>query len=106
MGRWFGLRPWEVGDLLLTDVWRYERFMASHPPVDLLYAAKMNYNAPEKKDKPKSIKEAARSNRAALAQAGIPLPDPKRLPKLPANMRSPELLGIIDEMRAQCQTTS
>lgn len=84
--------------MLLTDVWRYERFMVAHPPVDMLYAVKNGFKAPEK-DKPKSFKEAARANRAAMAQMKIPMLNPERLPKLPEHLRSKELLGIIDEMR-------
>lgn len=85
--------------MLLTDVWRYERFMVQHPPIDILYAIRHGFKAPEK-DKPKSLKEAARANRAAMSALPARMQlNPSRLPKLPAHLKSPELLGIIDEMR-------
>lgn len=87
--------------MLLTDVWRYERFMVQHPPLDILYAIRHGFKAPEK-DKPKSLKEAARANRAAMSALPAKMQlNPARLPKLPENLKSPELLRIIDEMRAQ-----
>jgi len=75
--------------------------MVQHPPLDILYAARHGFKSPEAKDKPKSFKEAARANRAAMAALPIPQLNPDRLPKLPQHLRSPELLGIIEEMRAQ-----
>jgi hypothetical protein len=84
--------------LLLTDVWRYERFMVQHPPMDMLYAIRHGFKAPE--SKPKSLKEAARANRAAMSALPARMQlNPSRLPKLPEHLKSPELLGIIDEMR-------
>lgn len=72
--------------------------MVQHPPMDMLYAIRHGFKAPE--SKPKSLKEAARANRAAMSALPARMQlNPSRLPKLPAHLASPELLGIIEEMR-------
>ena len=40
--------------------------MVQHPPLDILYAVRHGFKAPEK-DKPKSLKEAARANPVSIA---------------------------------------
>lgn len=86
--------------MLLTEVWRYERFMVQHPPLDILYAIRHGFKAPDSRDRPRSIQEAARANRAAMSNLPPRLQlNPERLPKLPAHLKTPELLSIIDEMR-------
>lgn len=93
--------------MLLTDVWRLDGFLAQYPPVDLLFAAWIKYESPAaaRKDNVVPIRERGKRNAQALAALPPKLqPNVARLPKLaqmPAFLRTPESLAMIEQARAQ-----
>ena len=91
--------------MLLTDVWRLDSFLVRHPPVDMLVAGWMKYEPPaERGSNVVDIREAAKHNRQAMASLPVQLqPRVGKLPtldKMPAFLRAPEHLAMIERVRA------
>lgn len=87
--------------MLLTDFQHLDGFLADHPPLDILAAAWLGVKPAGAQKKP-SIREAGRMNSEALAQAHVPAPKRlKQLADMPAFLRTPEQLKMIESMRAQ-----
>ena len=85
--------------MLLTDFLHLEGYLADHPPLDILAAAWLGIKPKDSGKKP-TIREAARMNSEVLAQ----LPAQRRVKQLadmPAFLRTPEQLAMIDSVRAQ-----
>jgi hypothetical protein len=84
----------------LTDFWMLDAFMAEHPPADILVAAYLGYRAPGrdgKRGRP-SMREAARMNSEALAKMP-PRRNVRKLADMPAFLRTPEQLKMIEDVR-------
>ena len=107
MARWFGYTLSEIDALLLTDVWMLDRFLARHPPVDMLVASYLGYKQPGEKGKLRKPNrhEAARANAEALA-AMPPRRNVKTLAQMPEFLRTPEKMKMLEETRRQWQTTN
>jgi hypothetical protein len=97
-----------VRSVLLTDFWLLDRFILNHPPIDVLMAARYGYRAPASEDDPHprpSPREAARMNSEALAQ--LPMRKKiKKLAEMPAFLRTPDQLKMVEEMKKRWQTNS
>ena len=97
-----------VRAVLLTDFWLLDRFILNHPPIDVLLAAHLGYKSPASEDEPRSrpsVREAARMNSEALAQLPV-RKKIKKLAEMPAFLRTPDQLKMIEDMRKQWQTSS
>jgi hypothetical protein len=99
MVRWHGYKPAEVRAMLLTDFWMLDGFLARHPPLDISIAAYLGVHSQRKGRM--TPKEAARVNAKALAQ----LPARRNAQPLPARLRTPEHLALLEKMKAEWQTT-
>ena len=93
--------------MLLTDFWMLDGFMAAHPPADILIAAYLGYKAPawDGKRRKVSVREAARMNSEALAKMP-PRRNVKQLAQMPAFLRTPEQLKMIDDMRKEWKNSA
>lgn len=92
--------------MLLTETWVLDAFLAEHPPVDLLAAAWMGYKAPVRSgQKAPGIRQLAKSNSEALAK----LPPRRKVAtvsQMPAFLRTPGQLAMIEGMKLEWQTNS
>ncbi len=99
MGRYFGMRPAEVRDLLMTDFFMLDGFLLRHPPVDLLVAAYLGVKPQGRAERRADPTVMAKLNAEALeampARRRI-----KMIDQMPAFLRTPEKLQRIEEMRA------
>ena len=85
-------------------MWELEEFLVEHPPADWLIAAYLGYKAPG--SKVRNIREAAQANSSVLGdmgKSGVKL-QRKNLLQMPAYLRSPEKLAMIEKMKAEWQT--
>lgn len=100
--------------MYLKDFWLMERFYARYPPVDILVAAYVGYEAQGAKEEKKSVRQAARSNSAALRSTFHPRVDAtfgdllkprgrggKTLADMPAYLRTPEKMAMMAKMKAE-----
>jgi hypothetical protein len=93
--------------MLLTDVWLLQGFLGQHPPVDLLFAAFIGWKTEPTAPTAGSLKEARKANSQALAT----LPPRKgkaktrTLEQMPAFLRTPDQLKMVEEMRQKWQTS-
>jgi hypothetical protein len=91
--------------MLLTDVWMLDGFFARHPPVDLLVAAYLGFKAPAATPT-MTRRQANRANTEALAA----LPPrrnekTKTLAQMPAFLRTPQQLEMIEGMKREWQAS-
>ena len=93
--------------MLLTDFWMLDGFMAAHPPADILIAAYLGYKAPawDGKRRKVSVREAARMNSEALSKMP-PRRNVKQLAQMPAFLRTPEQLKMIEDMRKEWKNSA
>lgn len=91
--------------MLLTDVWMLDAFLARHPPVDLLAAAYMNWKPLHSSQTEVSRRDARKANSEALASLP-PRRKTKTLAQMPAFLRSPDQLAMIEKVQAEWQTNS
>jgi hypothetical protein len=84
--------------MLLTDVWMLDEFFAQHPPVDLLVAAYLGFKSPGRDGKV-STQQARRANSEVLA-ALPPRKNVRKLADMPAFLRTPDHLAMIEKMKA------
>lgn len=81
-------------------------FIAEHPPTDLLVAAYLGFKPKDKGDRRKvSMREAVRMNTSTLSKMPMRR-NVKTLAQMPAFLRTPEQMAMIEEMKRQCQTSS
>ena len=104
MARWFGFSLAEIRAMSLEDFHRLDGFLTRHPPVDILVAAYLGYKDPSAGKKKVTSREAIKMNSEALAMMP-PRQKSKMLAQMPAAVRTPEMLAVIEAMRAQCQTS-
>ena len=102
MARWFGFSLAEIRAMSLEDFHRLDGFLKRFPPADILVAAYLGYKDPTEKKGKATPREALKMNTEALAQMP-PRRNVKTLAQMPAAVRTPEMLKVIEEMRAQCQ---
>ena len=87
----------------LADFHRLDGFLKRFPPVDILVASYLHYKEPGQEERV-TPREAVKMNTEALAQLP-PRRNVKTIAQMPSAARTPEMLKIIDELRAQCQTS-
>ena len=86
--------------MLITDFWMLDAFMSVYPPADILVAAYLGYKSPEAKGKRPSFREAARMNSEALAKMP-PRQKIRKLAEMPAFLRTPDQLKMIEDLRRE-----
>ena len=104
MARWYGYSLATTRELLITEFFMLDGFLARHPPLDLLEAARLGFKSPDASPA-LTNRQAIRANTKALAQ----LPPRKRaktIKSLPAYVNTPEHQALIAEVKAQWQTNS
>ena len=84
--------------MTLPEVWAMERFWAKYPPVDLLVAAYLGFKPPAE-NKRMSRRDAARANAEAM-NALPPRRNQVGLEKMPAFLRTPEMLKALEEWKS------
>jgi hypothetical protein len=105
MARWHGYTMDQTRKMLLTDFWLLDRFLLRHPPADLIVAAYLGIKTPSRSGSRRgigSMRDAAKINAKALGQ----LPQRKKPGELPARLRNPETLAIMERMKAEWATTT
>lgn len=100
LARWFHYTLPEIDAMTLSDYWMLNRFLTKHPPVDLLVAGYLGYQEPGKPTK----RAAARGNAAALAEMPKHVRAAK-LPAMPAHLQTPDMLKLMQEVKAEWQTS-
>ena len=102
LARWHGIPPAAARSVLLTDFWMLDGFLDQHPPADILVAAYLGYKPRKQRGKgaKPSIKEAAKLNSEALAKMPVRR-NIKTLAQMPAFLRTPDQLKMIDDLRAE-----
>lgn len=105
MARWYGYSLKRTRKLLITEFFMLDGFLARHPPLDMLEAWKVGYKAPDLTGAKPSGKHKRRVNSEALA-ALPPRKKTKTLAQMPAFLRGPESLAMIEGLKAEWQTNS
>jgi hypothetical protein len=90
----------------ITDFWMLDGFMASFPPADILVAAYLGYKPQKQRgrgQKP-SMRDAAKMNSEALAKMPVRR-NVKTLADMPAFLRTPDQLKLIEEMQREWKSS-
>lgn len=84
-----------------------DEFLVQHPPADWLIASYLGYKAPNSSGAaPRNIREAARANSSMLGELraqGVKAGHTRTLAQMPAYVRNPEKLALIERMKAECK---
>ena len=86
----------------LSDFWRLDGFLAEYPPVDLLVAVYLGVKPTSQgvTGKKTSKRDAVRMNTEALAQMPV-RKNVKTIDQMPAFLRTPEQLALIEGMKKE-----
>jgi hypothetical protein len=91
--------------MLLTEVWMLDKFLTRFPPTDLLMAGQLNYKAPEPTASDVSSMAAAKRSNSAYMKELPPRRNVMTLEQIPARFRGPDMLAVIERMKAECRTS-
>jgi hypothetical protein len=81
--------------MLLTEVWMLDRFLAGQ----------LNYKAPEPTASDVSSMAAAKRSNSAYMKELPPRRNVMTLEQIPARFRGPDMLAVIERMKAECRTS-
>jgi hypothetical protein len=81
----------------LSDFWMLEQFTVRHPPADLLVASYLGY----KREGKQNTRQAARENASALSAIPPKMLQMKSIDQMPSFVRSPEMLKVMEGVKAE-----